>query len=221
MAVVPVLVERFFELGARARQTVPEEQAVIGAASQILRTVQTNERRLSLKSLALLVLAGAVLLGTENRDKVRGFGGFPNSSDLTSMWLTGADGRPVIMAYFHGPKGWHQTKWTTAGEFEPNGTGWAEFHAEAVTLRLWLNPNTGDTEVQSEKFNAANSNVFLVVDVGGKGQRVIPLGIFPMPASADEPPSALLLRTTPELVERMQKEILGAGASRADRPEIY
>jgi hypothetical protein len=125
------------------------------------------------------------------------------------MWLGGADGRPVIMAYFHGPEGWHQTKWSTDGKFEVEKAGWAEFRAEAITLRLWLDPKTGDTEVQSEKFNIAANNTFLVVHAGDKGraQRVVPLGFFQMPDSADEPPSVLLLRTSPELVERMKKEI--------------
>ena len=157
----------------------------------------------------LLLLAATALLNAENSNMIGGFGGFPLSSDLTSMWLAGADGRPAIMAYFHGPEGWHQMQWASAGEIAAEKPVWAEFRADTITLRLWWDPKTGDVEVQSEKYNVAANNTFLVVYVGEKVRvpKVIPLGVFQMPDLGEEPPSILLLRASPELVKRIEKEL--------------
>jgi hypothetical protein len=37
-------------------------------------------------------------------------------------------------------------------------------------------------------------------------QKIIPLGVFDLPASKDQPASVLLLKANPELMERINKE---------------
>jgi hypothetical protein len=39
-------------------------------------------------------------------------------------------------------------------------------------------------------------------------QKIIPLGVFEIPASKDQPASILLLRLKPELMERIDREVL-------------
>jgi len=124
------------------------------------------------------------------------------------MWLAGPDHRPLIMVYFHGPEEWHNTKWKVDSKFEKGKPGWAELQSEKVTLRLSMNTETGEAEVQSGKFKISESNTFLVLHTGEPSvpQKIISLGIFDLPASKDQPASVLLLRANPQLMERINKE---------------
>src|SRR5215471_18416721 len=73
--------------------------------------------------------------------EVGGAGGYPLSPELTSMWLLTPDGVPLLMAYFHGPEGWHNVEWHTEASFKKGDPSWAEFKSKTTTLRLWLDPN--------------------------------------------------------------------------------
>ena len=79
---------------------------------------------------------------------------------------------------------------------------------EPVTLRLSMNTETGEAEVQSGKFKISESNTFLVLHTGepSVSQKIVSLGIFDLPASKDQPASVLLFRANPELMERINKE---------------
>ena len=164
----------------------------------------------------LVILIRSALLGqeTEKVYKVSGWGGHSISDDLTSLWLAAPTGEPLIMAYFHGPKDWHKTKWKFDSKFSKDLPGWAELTSEKAKLRVWLDRDSGQAEVQSEKVNVRDANVYLVLNVtDSKSQRVVPLGVFDLPKSTDEPASVSLLRANPKLVEKMTKAIAGgAGA---------
>ena len=140
---------------------------------------------------------------------VSGFGAHPISPTISSMWLGGPDHRPLLMVYFHGPEGWHNTKWKINSKFEKGKPGWAELQSENVTLRLSLNAETGEAVVQSGTFRIVESNTFLVLHAGQPAipQKVIPLGVFDLPSSADQPASVLLLRANPALMDRVNKEV--------------
>jgi hypothetical protein len=155
-----------------------------------------------------IALTTSLSVGSEGKS-VTGVGGFPISSSMTSMWLGGPDGRPLLMVYFNGPDGWHKTQWKIASDLKKGSSGWAEFRSEKATLRLSLNPETGEAEVQSGKFNLAVSNTFLVLHTGDPTipQKIVPLGTFDLPKSTDQPASILLLKQTPAIVEGIKKAV--------------
>lgn len=164
-------------------------------------------RRLSL----IVVIAGLIIssiAAPEEKFTVSGFGGYPISNSISSMWLAAPDHRPLVMVYFHGPEQWHNTEWKIDSKFEKGKPGWAELKSEKVTLRLWMNTETGEAEVQSGKFKISESNTFLVLHTGeaSVSQKIIPLGVFDLPASKEQPASVLLLRVNPQLMERINKE---------------
>ena len=119
------------------------------------------------------------------------------------MWLAGPDRRPLVMVYFHGPDEWHNTNWKIASKFEKGKPGWAELQSEKITLRLSLNTETGEAGIQAGNFKIIESNTFLVLHVGESSvpQKIIPLGVFDLPASKDQPASVLLLQQNPGLLE--------------------
>ena len=163
-----------------------------------------------MRRLSLIVVIVALVVSAAPGEKftVSGFGGYPISHSITSMWLAGPDHRPLLMVYFHGPEEWHNTKWKVDSKFEKGKPGWAELQSEKVTLRLSMNTETGEAEVQSGKFKISESNTFLVLHTGEPSvpQKIISLGIFDLPASKDQPASVLLLRANPQLMERINKE---------------
>ncbi|MBZ5652709.1 MAG: hypothetical protein LAO18_19750 [Acidobacteriia bacterium] len=71
-----------------------------------------------------------------------------------------------------------------------------------------MDTETGEAEVQSGKFKISESNTFLVLHTGEPSvpQKIIPLGVFDLPASKDQPAPVLLLKANPELMERINKE---------------
>src|ERR1035438_6297144 len=136
-------------------------------------------RRVSLIIIIITLVAAGIALSDE-KFTVSGFGGYPISPSITSMWLAGPDRRPLFMVYFHGPDGWHNTQWKIDSKFEKGKPGWAELKSEKVTLRLSLNVDSGEAEVQSGKFKIAENNTFLVL-LGRDAstlQKIIPLGAF-------------------------------------------
>jgi hypothetical protein len=164
-------------------------------------------RRLSL-IVVIVALVVSAIAAPEEKLTVSGFGAYPISRSITSMWLVGPDQRPLIMVYFHGPEQWHNTKWKVDSKFGRGKPGWVELKSEKVILRLSMDPETGEAEVQSGKFKTSESNTFLVLHTGERSvpQKIISLGILDLPASKDQPASVLLLQANPELVERINKE---------------
>jgi hypothetical protein len=161
----------------------------------------------------IVVLVVSAIAAPEEKFTVSGFGAYPISHSLTSMWLAGPDHRPLIMVYFHGPDEWHNTKWKVDSKFGKGKPGWAELQSEKVTLRLSMNSETGEAEVQSGKFKISESNTFLVLHTGepSVSQKIISLGIFDLPASKDQPASVLLLQANPQLMERINREAAAGG----------
>jgi hypothetical protein len=162
----------------------------------------------------VLVLALMVVFAeAQEKFEVKGFGGVPLSSKMTSMWLSGSDHHPLLMAYFCGPDGWHNTQWkATASKFEQRKLAWVELKSDKATLRLSIDPDTGEMEVQSQRFLLRESNTFLVLHTGDAPtvQRIVPLGTFSLPASTDRPASALLLQANPGLIARIDQEVAAA-----------
>jgi hypothetical protein len=181
--------------------------AVLYPAIPMNREKSIVMRRLPL-IVAIVALVVSAIAAPEEKFTVSGFGGYPISHSMTSMWLAGPDHRPLVMVYFHGPEEWHNTKWKVDSKFEKGKPGWAELQSEKVTLRLSLNTETGEAEVQSGKFKISESNTFLVLHTGEPSvpQKIISLGVFDLPASKDQPASVLLLRANPQLMERINKE---------------
>jgi hypothetical protein len=171
-----------------------------------------SKKSMIMRGLPLIVVIAALIISSiaapEEKFTVSGFGGYPISNSISSMWLAAPDHRPLVMVYFHGPEQWHNTEWKIDSKFEKGKPGWAELKSEKVTLRLWMNTETGEAEVQSGKFKISESNTFLVLHTGeaSVSQKIIPLGVFDLPASKEQPASVLLLRVNPQLMERINKE---------------
>jgi hypothetical protein len=179
------------------------EGNAIGGESMIFGMI-----RRCMAPLLLTALVASAVAGPDEKFTVSGFGGYPISHSITSMWLAEPDHRPLLMVYFHGPEEWHNTKWKVDSKFEKGKPGWAELQSEKATLRLSMNTETGEAEVQSGKFKISESNTFLVLHAGEPSvpQNIIPLGVFDLPASKDQPAPVLLLKANPELMERINKE---------------
>ncbi len=116
----------------------------------------------------VIVLLAFVTAASEEGFTVSGFGGHPISDSIESMWLAAPDHRPVLMVYFHGPNGWHNTQWKVASKFEKGKPGWAELQSEKATLRLSVNIETGEAGVQSDTFKISGSNTFLVYTLASR-----------------------------------------------------
>ena len=81
------------------------------------------------------------------------------------------------MVYFHREDGWHNTQWKVGSKFEKGKPGWAELRSEKATLRLSVDVGSGEAEVQSSKFEIAESDTLLVLlgrDASAP-QKIIPL----------------------------------------------
>lgn len=170
------------------------------------------------KGLKWAVLAFAVIscaaVGQQDSEKVykvSGWGGYPISANLMSMWLAAPSGQPLVMVYLHGPEGWHNAEWKFSSKFEKGMPGWAELTSEKAKLRIWLDADSGQAQVQSQKVSVREANTYLVLHVvDAKRQKVVPMGLLDLPRSTGEPASVLLIRGNPELVEKMKKVIADA-----------
>jgi hypothetical protein len=158
--------------------------------------------------LAAIIAFVASTASSEEKYTVSGSGGCPISGSISSMWLAAPDHRPLLMVYFHGPDGWHNTQWKLASKFEKGKPGWAELQSEKATLRLSVNTDTGEAGVQTATFKISESNTFLVLHAGEPSipQKIIPLGVFNLLATKDQPASVMLIRANPALMERINKE---------------
>jgi hypothetical protein len=160
--------------------------------------------------LALTCVAASAQSPDSNKLKVNGLGAFPMSDGMTSLWLNGDAGKPLVMVYFQGRDGWPKAPWNTNSEVEKTGWAWVELTSPKVRLRISLNTESQELEIQNSKSNLRTSNTFLVlhVDESPEKQVVIPLGVFDMPMSGDDPSSISLLSSHPALVEAIKKALL-------------
>lgn len=168
-----------------------------------------------------MAVAQPSTVAPERELAIKTFGGYPVSGNISSLWLAGSDGRPLLMIYFLGPKDWYETPWTIDFKFEDGKSGWVELRSENATVRVDVSPETWEVAIQAVKFNVRQSNTFLVLHTGELlvPQKVIPLGVFNLPTSTDKPASVLLLRTHLELAERIDKESrTGIHASQIGKP---
>jgi TonB family protein len=162
------------------------------------------------------------IAGLEEKFTVSGVGMYPISHSIESMWLAAPDNRPLLMVYFHGPEDWHNTKWKIDSKFEKGKPGWVELQSDKATLRLSMNTETGEAGVQSGKFKITESNTFLVLHTAEPPtpQKIVPLGIFDLPASKDQQPaSVLLLRANPEIMDRINKEVASSKKQPTGAPQ--
>ena len=179
--------------------------------------IQTTEHaevivKRALFTFVVITLLPLAIAGSQEKFTASGFGAYPISDSKSSMWLAAADHRPLVMAYFDGPNGWHNTEWKVASKFGKVNPGWAELQSKKATLRLSMNEETGEAGVQSETFKISESNTFLVLHTGDLStqQKVIPLGVFELPASKDQPASVMLIRANPSLMQRIDREVAAA-----------
>lgn len=144
----------------------------------------------------------------EEKLEIKRVGGYPLSQNISSLWLAGSDGRPLVMIYFYGPKDWYQAFWNIDYKFEDARPGWAELQSGNIRLRIEVDPETWEVSVQSHKFRARQSNTFLVLHSGELlvPPEVVPLGLFKLPRSTDQPASVLLLREHPDLAEDIDEK---------------
>ena len=158
----------------------------------------------------IVVCIVPAIAGPEEKLTVSGVGAYPISHSIESAWLAAPDHRPLLMVYFHGPEGWHNTKWRFDFVFEKGKPGWAELQSDRTILRLSMNMETGEAGVQSRKFKITASNTFLVLHTAEPSlpQEIVPLGFFDLPASRDQQPaSVVLLRANPELMDRINEAV--------------
>jgi hypothetical protein len=158
--------------------------------------------------IALFTFVATAFAAPDQKLVVSRFGGYPLSGNIITLWLTGPNRRPLLMVYFCGTNDWHNTLWNINSKFEGK-QGWAELRSEKATLQLRIDMENGEAGVQSGKFKLTKSNVFLVLHTDELlvFQKIIPLGVFDLPASNDLPASVILLREHQELSTRINAEI--------------
>jgi hypothetical protein len=166
-------------------------------------------RRVTTTVIFLIALVATAIAATEQKFAVSGFGGYPISGNITTLWLSGPHRHPILLVYFCGPNDWHKTLWNINSRFDKGKLGWAELQSENVTLRLEFDAETGEARVQSSEFKIGEKNVFLVLYTGELlvPQKIIPLGLFDLPRSNGQPASILLLQAHPELMARIKAEL--------------
>ena len=146
------------------------------------------------------------------------FGGYMMSRKVITLWLAAPDRRPLLMAYFCAPRGWQRGTWNLNSSFEKERRGWVELQSETVNLRLEIDTDAGEIEVQSDKFKLQENNTFLVLQ-GPEllvSPKIIPLGKFDLRRSDRHAASVRLLREHPELIKRINKEALAVDRQRPD-----
>lgn len=153
-------------------------------------------------------MAQGSIVPPEQNLAIERFGGYPVSHNISSLWLSGSDGRPLVMIYYYGPKDWYETQWSLDSKLKIGKREWVELRSENVTVRVEVYPETWEVAIQARKFSVRQSNTFLVLHTGELlvPQEVIPLGVFDLPPSTDKPASVLLLRTYLELADRIENE---------------
>jgi len=154
---------------------------------------------------AVASFASAAIVG------VTGMGSFPVSPTTLAFWLLGADGKPLVMVYYHGPAQWHDTQWKIDSQFTDRAVGWGELKSANATLRIRLDLSAGQAEIQQKKFSVAQHNTFLVTHTTDAQQKIIPLGHHDLPKTAQGPAAVMLLDADEALKKRILNEVGAAG----------
>ncbi len=209
----------------RLQLSAPTQESTTTMAERDFYLASTEGARLwrsavGRRVLILLAVVVPAIATPGDKFTVSGFGAYPTSRSMTSMWLAGPDRRPLLMGFFHGPDGWHDTHWKVDSKFEKGKPGWAELQSDKATLRLCVDTATGEAEVQSRKFQISEANTFLVLHAAEPGvpEKIVALGSFDLPASREkQPASVLLLQSVPGLMERINEEIAADQKERSKR----
>ncbi len=135
---------------------------------------------------------------------VTGMGSHPVSPSTLAFWLLGADGKPLVVVYYHGPTQWHDTQWKIDSQFTNSALGWGELKSAKATLHVRVDLGAGRVEVQQKSFSLAQNNTFLVLHATDGQQQVIPLGRHTLLKSAQSPAAVMLLETDKTLRTRIQ-----------------
>ena len=144
-------------------------------------------------------LAGLTVLLLFAPVHAAGFGAYPLSDSLASLWINtkveGVD-RPVILVFFHGAAGWHKREWETRAEgtLTEGEDSVQELVSGDLVLRARVAADLENAEVQGHAFSLRESNVFLVLDAdkGLTSSIVHALGLFDLSAVSGDPLSACL-----------------------------
>jgi len=135
-------------------------------------------------------------------DVVGGWGGFPITDRVTSLWLTAAEAgrtgrsQPLLMVYYVGAPGWHDAKWTFDAEIT-RLPGYARLKSERFELSVEYQGG-GRALVQGKPVALSSGNVFLVAPIDGQWS-VKPLARvdFDVPPGAN--PAVHILSAHPEI----------------------
>ena len=166
----------------------------------------------------VLIAAASTTMAADLNLAVTRFGGYVMSRSVITLWLAAPDRRPLLMVYFCAPHGWRSGMWELNSSFEKRKQGWVELQSETASLRLEIDMDAGEIEVQSGKFKILENNTFLVLQ-GPEllvSPKIIPLGKFDLRRSNKHAASVRLLREHPELIARINKEALAAHRKRPD-----
>jgi len=166
---------------------------------------------------AVLIAAVSTTMAAEPDLAVSRFGGYMMSRSVITLWLAAPDRRPLLMVYFCAPHGWRTAMWDLNSGFEKR-QAWMELQSETASLRLEIDMDTGQIEVQSGKFKIQENNTFLVLQ-GPEllvSPKIIPLGKFGLRRANKHAASVRLLRDHPELIARINREALAADRKRPD-----
>jgi hypothetical protein len=114
-----------------------------------------------------------------------GMGAHPVSDEVASLWVVqgGPDDPPrVVFAFFVGDSGWHDRKWETRskGNLKKQAETFFELISDQLTLSVRLAETGTSAFVQGFEFAFAESNVFLVPDIGRevRPEDIVPLGHY-------------------------------------------
>jgi hypothetical protein len=149
---------------------------------------------------ALALSASAAIVG------VTGMGSFPVSQSTLAFWLLQADGKPLVMVYYHGPAQWHDAEWNVNSQFTNTAVGWGELKSAKATLHIRVDLGAGRAEIQHKAFALAENNTFLVVHTTDAQQKIIPLGHHDLLKTAENPAAVMLLNADKALKKRIQNE---------------
>jgi hypothetical protein len=156
--------------------------------------------RIKIILVILAISASAAIVG------VTGMGSFPVSQSTLAFWLLEADGKPLVMVYYHGPAQWHDTQWKVDSQFTDKAVGWGELKCAKATLHIRVDLGAGRAEIQHKPFSLAQNNTFLVVHTTDAQQKIIPLGHHDLLKTAENPAAVMLLDADKALKKRIQNE---------------
>jgi hypothetical protein len=137
--------------------------------------------------------------------RVSGFGGFPLTAQLTSMWAAlderAAPGKKPLtfIVYFRGKPGWHERGWQS--NFRPDQEpALVEFASDSILLRADYHRATRVVHLFRSDVDVSKANVVLVDHVDDPpGEVVVPLGRVSLEIPEDENPAVYVLQHSPDI----------------------